>query len=104
MKVATIIKTGYSSGIYGCSGEYFTCIFTSKNASKGLMSFKFNGMYGVEDRVAEAMRNKGYTMAYCQADYGKLTRKDIMKNNYSEHIVINNIDELLSHGYIDFDK
>ena len=101
MKYATIIKTGYTAGIYGNSGEYFTCIFTSKNASKGLMWFKFHGQYGVEERVSRMMQDAGYTMSYSQADYGKLTRKDIMKNNYSEYIIKENIKELLEHGYIE---
>lgn len=101
MKYATIIKTGYTAGIYGNSGEYFTVIYTSKNASRGLMSFKFNGRYGVEERVSKMFQDKGYKMAYCQADYGKMTRKDIMKNNYSEWTVKENFDELFKHGYIE---
>lgn len=98
MKFATIIKTGYTVGIYGNSGEYFTCIFTS---NKRLMGFKFHGQYGVEERVSQWMQDKGYTMHYTQADYGKMTRKDIMKNNYSEYTVRDNIDQLIKSGYIE---
>lgn len=99
MKHFTIIKTGYTAGIYGNSGEYFTCIFTDK---KGLKSFKFNGQYGAEERVARLMESKGFTGSYCQAEYGQLKHKDIAKgNNYSEEMVKHNIDELLKHAYIE---
>lgn len=101
MKLATIIKTGYTAGAYGNSGEYFTAIFTSKNLSRGLCSFKFHGQYGAEERVAQLFEQKGYKLSYTQADYGKMTRKDIMKNNYSEYTVEANFEELLKHGYIE---
>lgn len=98
MKNATIIKTGYSSGVYGNTGEYFTVIYTTP---KGLKSFKFNGQYGVESRIRALFEDKGYTIDYCQADYGKLTRKEIMKNNYNEHIVKQNFEELFKNGYLE---
>lgn len=99
MKYFGITKTGYTAGVYGCSGEYFTCIYTT---DKGLKSFKFNGMYGAEERVSKMMKDRGFQDSYIQSDYGKMTRKDIMKNSYSEYTIEKNIDELLEHGYIEF--
>lgn len=99
-KLFGITKTGYTAGVYGNTGEYFTCIYTN---SKGMHSFKFHGQYGAEERVARLLKDVGYTEQYIQSDYGKLTRKDIMKNNYSEYTVEKNFKELLKNGYIDLD-
>ena len=100
MKYATIIKTGYTARSYGCSGEYFTAIYTAKNASNGLFSFKFEGLYGVEDRIAHLFKDNGYKLSYTNANYGKLTRKDIY-HVYGENEVIKNFKELLQHQYIE---
>lgn len=97
MKAFGIIKTGYTSGIYGNSGEYFTCVFVN---SKGMKSFKFNGQYGVESRVSHAIQKLGYKDFYINGNYGKLVRKDIF-HSYSETQVIDNIKELLRHAYIE---
>jgi hypothetical protein len=87
MKLFTITKTGYTAGIHGNTGEYFTLIIVNET---GLQSFKFGGMYGAESRVAEVMKEKGYKDYYTTSNYGKLTRKDIAQGNtYSEHSMIN---------------
>lgn len=101
MKLFGITKTGYTAGIYGNSGEYFTCIYVDHN---GMNAFKFHGQYGAEERVARLMRDRGYKEAYIQSDYGQLRRKDIMKNNYSEHTIASRLDELLTIGYISYDE
>lgn len=74
MKSYTIIKIGYTTDTYGCSGEYFSCFYTKKGEIK---SFVFEGMYGVKSRVAHAMEKKGYEKTHCTQIYGKLTRSDI---------------------------
>jgi len=71
-KQFTILKVGYTHGIYGCSGEYFNCIYTTKN---GLSSFPFNGMYGAEERVAGTLRSRGFEEKYTPTDYGKMKAK-----------------------------
>lgn len=68
-----IIKTGYSAGIYGCSNEYFVCIYTDKDR---LNSFAFKGMYGVENRIEEAMKNKGYIYSYIPTQFGQIKGSD----------------------------
>ena len=99
MKYATIIKTGYSAGIYGNSGEYFTCIFTGKN---GMSYFKFESQYGGEQRIAHLLEERGYKVDYSAGNYGKIAKKDIHKvGTYNEYVVEKNIDELLKHGYIE---
>lgn len=87
MKMATIIKTGYTSGVYGCSGEYFTLIaINGKNHS----SIKFNGMYGAEERVRTELEKYGYNFFYTNGEYGKLNSREIHKpTNYSEYDLIN---------------
>lgn len=68
-KIFWIIKTWYSAGVYGCSGEYFTCIYTyiekvKWNQYNGWKDFEqmqfgyfyFEGMYWVEERVADEMK------------------------------------------------
>ena len=101
MKMFTILKTGYSSGYYGCSAEYFTCIFTHKGSLK---CFRFYGMYGAEERVGALMVKKGYKGFYTSAEWGKVPAREAQKYSNSEHIIIQNIDELLKNGYINFDK
>ncbi len=81
MKTFTILKVGYSSGVYGCSNEYFTCIYSStprqrKLYNGGLHSFSFKGLYGVESRIEEAMKEKVFTFSYTPSQYGKITGQD----------------------------
>lgn len=86
-KTFTIIKIGYSSGVYGCSNEYFTLIYTDKKES--LKSQSFYGMYGSSERVSAVMKDKGYKEKYTQSFFGRMTRKDLTKNCISEHSIIN---------------
>lgn len=75
MQNFTIIKVGYSSGIYGCSGEYFQVVANNKNNE--LIGFAFVGMYGSDWRIAEALKNKGYIQQYIRSGtYGKIVGKD----------------------------
>lgn len=82
MKQFTILKVGYTKGIYGCSGEYFTCIY---NNSKGLNSFNFYGMYGAEERISRAMKDKGYEEKYTPTDYGQMKQREVLKLFKSEY-------------------
>lgn len=98
MKHFTINKVGYTSGIYGCSGEYFNCLIVTGDNMQG---FTFNGMYGAEQRIAGKLKELGYTEKHTNMNtYGKLTRKDIMRTE-SEYRTLENIDELIRHGYIE---
>lgn len=82
MKTFTILKVGYSVGVYGCSNEFFTCIYTSTPREKkiynvsGLSSFSFKGMYGVEERIKEVMKEKGFKESYCPSNFGQLKGED----------------------------
>ncbi len=74
MKTFTIFKVGYSSGVYGCSGEYFQLVYSNSN---GLFGIPFVGMYGVEERIASAIKSKGYKDLYIRhATFGKIIGKD----------------------------
>lgn len=86
-KSFTIIKIGYTAGIYGCSGEYFNVFITGaprkkKENTDFFRGFFFQGMYGAEQRVAGALKAKGYTEKYSQSVYGQLKRKDIPKGRF----------------------
>lgn len=81
----TIIKVGYSAGIYGCSAEYFTAIWIDNT---GLNSFHFQGLYGTEERIAKEFKDKGYQQGWTSQEYGKLTRKDNIKMFLSENEAI----------------
>lgn len=84
MKQFTTIKVGYSSGSYGCSGEYFITIVL--NGSKH-DSFKFNGLYGAEERIATVLKEKGYQEFYTPSQYGQLKGED-RKFSMSEYTAI----------------
>lgn len=81
MKTFTIIKTGYTAGIYGCSNEYFVCIYSK---GREMHNFLFHGMYGAEERVARAMKDKGFVDCYTPSWFGKMTRKDVCPGSLSE--------------------
>lgn len=74
MKQFTIIKVGYTKGIYGCSNEFFTCVYVNDD---GINSFSFKGLYGAEQRVARILTNKGYEEKYTSSDFGKMTAKEV---------------------------
>lgn len=87
MKIFTIIKTGYTAGVYGCTGEYFTLIMIN---GRNHSSIKFNGLYGAEERVGSYLNKKGYKDFYTNGEYGRLNTREIHKpTNYSEYELIN---------------
>jgi hypothetical protein len=73
MKIFTIIKVGYSTGIYGCSGEYFFAIIIKDDKMECI---KFSGMYGADERIERELKDKGYKLNYISSDFGKMTRND----------------------------
>lgn len=81
----TIIKIGYSVGVYGCSGEYFTVVWYDGETPN---SQSFYGMYGAEERIGHIFKDAGYSEKYTQSFYGRMTRKDLTKNCVSEYQVI----------------
>jgi hypothetical protein len=68
-----ITKTGYSSGVYGCSNEFFTLIYLDNTR---LNSISFKGLYGASERVGEAMKGKGYSESYLSSVIGKVIGED----------------------------
>lgn len=97
LKLFTITKTGYSSGVYGCSAEYFTCIFTHR---EGLRSFRFYGMYGAEERIEQALKDLGFEYFYCPSEYGKVPRNEGTKYAHTEYTVLENLKEIIEKGYL----
>jgi hypothetical protein len=85
MKAFTIIKVGYTSGVYGNSGEYFIAVVIN---GKKQQSLKFSGQYGPEYRVAEALKGRGYSDFYVNSTYGKLSYRDDRIYFESEHDTI----------------
>ena len=73
MKNFTIIKIGYSSGVYGCSNEFFVCTYSTPTK---FGSFHFNGMYGTEERISRTLTDKGFKAYYTPSRFGKLTGED----------------------------
>ena len=90
MKTYTIIKVGYSSGVYGCSGEYFQAIIIKDDEMLGIC---FVGMYGVESRISGALKKKGYIEKYIKSGgYGKITG-EMKKYAISENEAIEEIEK-----------
>jgi len=77
MKSFTTLKVGYTAGIYGCSGEYFTTIIINGSKKRSINHY---GLYGSEERVSQALKARGYTEFYTPSNYGRLVRSDIPKN------------------------
>ena len=89
-KIFTITKTGYNAGIYGCSAEYFICIYTKISNYQGkkeltMERFTFEGMYWVEERIKESMGKKGFNYYYTWSNYWKLSKKDVNNNTMREY-------------------
>ena len=98
-KTFTIYKVGYTAGVYGCSGEYFNCIINGvpKPNDYHTDGFFFEGMFGVQSRVASVLKDAGYKEMYTQSVYGQLKRKDIPKGRFlSEYQAIEKAKEIIS--------
>lgn len=76
MKLFINQKIGYTSGVYGCSGEQFQLIIINNNEI--VNCFVYDGLYGHEHRISEAIKAKGYKEIYAGVGriYGKLKRED----------------------------
>jgi len=99
MKYFTIQKIGYTAGIYGCSGEYFSLVITNTEADtdKWITQHIFYGMYGAEQRIAGIMKEAGYIDKYIHSIYGKLTKKDIPQKLVESEYTLARI---LKEGYL----
>lgn len=83
MRLFTTVKTGYTAGVYGNTGEYYTTILIN---NKNTTSVKWHGQYGPDYRIKEFLTAKGYKEFYTNANYGQLKRDDILTRvTYSEH-------------------
>lgn len=91
MKVFTTLKVGYTSGMYGCSGEYYNTIIIW--GSK-VTNITWHGMYGADYRIGEALRKRGFTEYHTRTDYGKMTKKDMLPCFISEYEAIDKIKKL----------
>lgn len=91
-KLFTQFKVGYSSGMYGCSNEYFTLIYTD---ASGLHSINHYGLYGSDERVARAMKERGYTQQHVQSpNYGKMSLREAKPYFISEDQAIKEAQEI----------
>lgn len=87
MKVFVTIKTGYTHGISGCTGEYFTTMLIKDGE---ITSVRWNGLFGAEYRVAEFLKEQGYKELHTSAEYGQLKVREIHKpTQYSEYELLN---------------
>jgi hypothetical protein len=91
MKTFITIKVGYTSGMYGCSGEYFNTIIIWGSKVKNIT---FEGMYGADYRIAEALKARGFTETHLRSDYGKMAKKDMLRIFVSESEAINTIKKM----------
>lgn len=85
-KTFTIIKTGYSAGIYGCSGEYFKLLYDGDDGK--LKSLDFWGLYGTEQRVAQHLRDKGWVFEWANSHYGKVPARHFQKTHMDEKEIL----------------
>lgn len=96
MKKFTTLKVGYTSGIYGCSGEYFTTIVITND---DVRVFNYYGMYGAEERVNRLLKDAGYDYFHTPSDFGKMTMKDVRSRGkfwQSEYAAIETVTNFLN--------
>ena len=82
MKKFTTIKVGYSKSIYGCANEYFTTIIINGNNTQ---SISHKGLYGSEDRINRALKDKGFEEFYTPSDFGLIPLRNVWRGFISEH-------------------
>lgn len=73
MKTFINTKIGYSCGVYGCTGEYFKLVIINEDKN---VVIHYQGMYGVEDRVSNVLKDEGYTEIYTGDRFGQLKGND----------------------------
>lgn len=88
MKTFITLKVGYTKGIYGCSGEYFNTIIIN---GKEISYIPHYGLYGSEDRINHALKDKGYTEKYIPNDFGLMKQREIWKGFMSEQEALEEI-------------
>lgn len=94
-KQFTTIKVGYSTGVYGCSSEYFTTIIVRGTKMFGV---HHSGMYGSDDRVNAVLKDAGYKETYTPSYFGKMTRADYGKAFLSEYGAIEEVQYIIKNG------
>ena len=87
------LQMGYSwSKMYGKTNDYFTTIiFTGDDVT----SISHRGLYGSDDRINNALKDKGYKEIYISSDYGLITRSKAWKGFISEHEALQIINKTL---------
>lgn len=85
MKIFATIKIGYSSGAYGCTGEYFNTIIIADN---GMENILYHGMYGVEDRIGAVLKEQGFEQRYLRSVFGRMKQGEVRGKFLSEHEAI----------------
>ena len=90
MKIFTTLKVGYTSGIYGCSGEYFNTIIINGEKMTNIL---FYGLYGTDSRINAALEAKGYHYKPLLNVFGKMLLKNT-KFFISEYQAIAKIEKL----------
>lgn len=88
MKQFTTLKVGYTTGAYGCSGEYFTAILIN---GKKTGYIRFSGLYGAEERVRAALEAKGWKYFYTPSVFGKMKKSEDATYFNDEHVVVKQI-------------
>lgn len=87
-KTFSILKVGYTAGIYGCSGEYFTLLLPNNQIN-------FSGMYGADDRICRILKDAGYIEKYASSNYGRMTLKETRGRFLSETQAVEKIKEYI---------
>lgn len=91
MKHFTNIKTSYTAGTYGCTGEqYYLAAFDGDRT----LTLQYDGLFGVEQRVSEHLKQAGYKQVGYNGRFGKVTRRDV-KHYYDEREAIEKVLEFL---------
>ena len=74
MKAFINTKTAYSKGVSGVNNVFVNLIVIN---GEDVLYYNYEGMYGHDERVARALKEKGFAEIYNYGVYGQAKKKDV---------------------------
>lgn len=88
------IKTAYSAGSYGNTGEYFTLIIVN---GEDWDNFCYHGQNGADSRVVRPLMDAGYKpLGGAFANYGRVNERESKRVSKTEWAALETVNEFIA--------